>query len=64
MYNTGIRIDDDGRVLVYYRDEFGKLRSKHLMYVTGTRVEFRHHTTVVIGTVIEEEGKRFIRIDL
>lgn len=62
-----ITVDDKGRFLVHYKDQFGKRRTKHLAYVTGTKVEFRQPgCTVTIGTVItdEETGHRHIRIEL
>lgn len=65
---TGIEIDGEGRVLLWFHDDFGRLRSKHLLFVDVTRrcVEFRRpHTTVTVGTLSEDErGNWYIRIDL
>ena len=61
----GVEVDGEGRVLLWYKDEFGRQCSKHLLFCNGTQVEFRQpHVTVTCGTVICEEGRYYIRIDL
>lgn len=65
---TGIEIDTEGRVLLWFRDQFGKLRSKHLLFVDVTQrcAEFRRpHGNVTVGALLEDErGNWYIRIDL
>lgn len=64
---SGIEIDEAGRVLLWFQDQFGRFQSKHLMYCTPTgAVEWRHHsTTLVIGVLLQNpEGGHFLRIDV
>jgi len=65
---TGIEIDSEGRVLLWFHDQFGRLRSKHLLFVDVTRrcAEFRRpHGNVTVGTLLEDEkGNWYIRIDV
>ena len=65
---TGIEIDAQGRVLLWFQDEFGRLRSRHLLFVDATRrcAEFRRpHGNVTVGMLLEDEtGNWYIRIDL
>lgn len=64
MYK-GVTVEGE-RVLLYYRDGFGKLCSKHLMCCTTTgAVEWRHGpgATCSLGTVeIDSDGHRYIKI--
>lgn len=64
----GIAIDKDGRVLLWYRDSFGRLQSKHLMYCTASGVvEWRHQdTTLAIGVLLQnpDGAGHFIRLDV
>jgi len=57
------------RVLLYYRDSFGKTRSKHLMCCTGVGiVEWRTNNVEIacsLGTVeVGSDGHRYIKIPL
>lgn len=65
---TGIEIDGEGRVLLWFHDQFGRLHSKHLLFVDITRrcAEFRRpHASVPVGMLLEDErGNWYIRIDL
>ena len=62
----GVAVEEE-RVLLYYRDNFGKLRSKHLMCCTGAGiVEWRMRSigvTCSLGTVeTDGDGQRYIKI--
>jgi len=64
---SGIEVDEGGRVLLWYKDQFGRLQSKHLMYCTPTgSVEWRGQTTTVVIGVLRQnpDGGYFLRIDV
>ncbi len=62
----GVQVDSDGRLLIWYKDQFGRMRSKHILFCNRTQVEFRTaHMTVTCGTVVKDEnGNMYIRIEL
>ena len=62
----GVRVDEDGRLLICYKDQFGRLKTKHILFCNRTTVEFRtEHMTVTCGTVLKDkDGRIYIRIEL
>ena len=63
---SGVEVDGEGRLLIWYKDQFGKMRSKHILFCNGTRVEFRTpYMTVTCGAVVRDEsGHAYVRIEL
>lgn len=64
----GVVIEGE-RVLLYYRDNFGKLCSRHLMHCTPTRiVEWRMRNigvTCSLGTVeVDDDGHWYLKLPI